>query len=133
MVENVVMIAPALSPDYDLTGALRHVRGSMYVIYSEFDSLVLGVGTTLFGTIDGVQMEAAGKVGFVRPAGGDEGEYRKVMQVPYEPEWARYGNYGDHIGGMMRRFVEAVVTPMVMEGCVKATTRGVDVELAGGR
>lgn len=126
MVENMVMIAPALSPGYDLTGALRHVRGKVYVIYSEFDSLVLGVGTSIFGTIDGVQTEAAGKVGFVRPANGDEGEYRKVVEVPYEPGWARYGNYGDHIGGMMKGFVSEVVAPMVMGGCVEATTRGVE-------
>lgn len=130
MVENVVMIAPALSPEYDLSGALRHVRGKVYVLYSEFDSIVLGIGTRVFGTIDGLQVEAAGKVGFVRPADGDEEEYRKVVQVPYEPQWARFGNYGDHIGGMMSRFVKEVVVRMVMEEEVGATTRGVE---EGGR
>jgi hypothetical protein len=132
-VEDVVMIAPALSPGYDLSAALRHVRGKVFVLYSEFDALVLGVGTKLFGTIDGVRTEAAGMVGFVVPEGADAEEYRKVVEIPYQPEWTRYGNNGDHIGGMMRRFVEAVVAPMVLDERVGATTRPVDGEMAGRR
>lgn len=126
MVEDVVMIAPALSPGYDLTKALGHVRGKVYVFYSQFDSLVLGVGAKLFGTIDRKRVEAAGKVGFVRPACADEEAYRKVVEIPYDPAWTRYGNDGDHIGGMMRRFVEEVVAPILMEKNLGATTRPVE-------
>ena len=54
-VERVVLLAPAVSPTYDLTGALRAIRREMVVYWSPFDLLILGAGTRLFGTIDRVK------------------------------------------------------------------------------
>jgi len=113
-VDTVILLASALSPEYDLTPALRHVRGKMYAVTSATDALVLGVGTKTFGTIDGVKCEAAGKVGFTMPAGADEAEYKKLVQMPYQPEWLQLGNIGDHIGTLGRLFARTVLTPIVM-------------------
>ena len=113
-VDDVFLLAPALSPNYDLTPALSHVRGHMYVFSSESDELVLGFGCRMFGTMDGVLTDAAGRVGFVRPRNGDPEEYRKLINVPYQAAWLRYGNYGDHIGPMAWRFVAHVVAPLVI-------------------
>ena len=66
-VQTLVLLASALSPDYDLSKALRHVRGKAYVFYSQNDQVVLGAGTRLFGTIDGVKSDAAGLIGFRMP------------------------------------------------------------------
>src|SRR5690606_13849751 len=66
-VQDVVLLMPALSPGYDLTAALRRVAGRMHVFSSTGDTLVLGVGTRNFGTMDGVKCNAAGRVGFQRP------------------------------------------------------------------
>jgi pimeloyl-ACP methyl ester carboxylesterase len=113
-VETVILLASALSPEYDLTPALRHVRGKMYALTSETDSVVLGVGTKTFGTIDGVKCEAAGKVGFTMPEDGDPAEYEKLEQMPYQAEWLRLGNLGDHVGPLGRLFTRTVLTPIVL-------------------
>jgi pimeloyl-ACP methyl ester carboxylesterase len=113
MVETVLLLAPAVSPGYDLTDALKHVRGRLYVISSEHDP-VLGAGTRAFGTIDGVKTDAAGKVGFSRPPGGDPVQYRKLVPMPYDSDWVRLDNIGDHIGPMMRPFAREVLAPLVL-------------------
>jgi pimeloyl-ACP methyl ester carboxylesterase len=115
MVDAVFLMAPALSPGYDLSAALRHVRGHMYVFYSKYDYLVLGAGCTLCGTIDGELTDAAGYVGFVPPKSADPGQYKKLDQIPYDPAWLPLGNFGDHVGAMARRFVAKIIAPLVTE------------------
>ena len=61
------MLAPALSPTYDLSRALRAVRREMVVFWSPLDVIILGAGTRVFGTIDRVKTASAGLVGFRVP------------------------------------------------------------------
>ncbi len=77
-VETVVLIAPALSPEYDLSRALRAVRREMVVFWSPLDAIILGPGTSLFGTIDRVRSPGAGMVGFRRP---ERRRHRAVRQT----------------------------------------------------
>ena len=112
-VDTVILLASALSPDYDLTPALRHVRGKMYAFNSLLDTLVLGVGTRTFGTVDGVKCDASGRCGFSLPEGADEEQYRKLVQVPYDAAWMALGNVGDHIGPMTAPFSKDILTPIV--------------------
>ena len=91
-VERVVLLAPALSPGYDLTAALRAVRREIVVFWSPLDLIVLGAGTRLFGTIDRVKTIGAGLVGFRVPAvnAADPArsrEYGKLRQVRWHPRW----------------------------------------------
>jgi hypothetical protein len=109
-----VMLAPALSPTYDLSKALARVSGPAYCFYSERDDMVLGTGTKLFGTIDGERVEAAGRVGFQKPPGADDMAYAKLIHRPYESAWSRYGHIGGHIGCMGTPFVEAIVAPLML-------------------
>jgi hypothetical protein len=109
-----VMLAPALSPGYDLSKALSRVSGRAYCFYSERDDLVLGTGTRMFGTMDGQYVDAAGKVGFTKPAGADEAQYAKLVCRAYEPAWIRYGHIGGHIGPMGTPFVHAIVAPLML-------------------
>jgi pimeloyl-ACP methyl ester carboxylesterase len=113
-IDTVILLASALSPTYDLTAALKHVRGTMYALTSATDAIVLGVGTKTFGTVDGVKCEAAGKVGFSMPDAADEAEYAKLKQMPYQAEWLQLGNIGDHIGPLGRLFTRTVLTPIVL-------------------
>jgi hypothetical protein len=116
-VDTVVFIAPALSPEYDLSRALARVRDKVYVFYSPYDAAVLGIGTKMLGTVDGVKAEASGKVGFTRPAtAADERQYEKLVQVPYQSAWIKLGNIGDHIGGLSRPFSRAVLAPLLARG-----------------
>lgn len=123
-VQTLVLLAPALSPDYDLTGALRHVTGHAYAFTSPYDSIVLGAGTRLLGTMDGVHTDAAGKVGFRRPSDADPAQYAKLVPMPYKADYMQYGDIGDHIGPMMTPFVRAIVAPLLLNGNDRAPGEG---------
>jgi len=115
-INALLMMSPALSPRYDLTKALEHVSGKAYVFSSTQDVLVLSAGCKLMGTIDGVKTPAAGFGGFVRPATGDVGQYTKLVPMPYDPQWVRYDDYGNHVGAMSWRFAQQVLAPLVLSG-----------------
>lgn len=118
VVESVLLLAPAISPEYDLTRALRHVRLSMFAFSSRYDVAVLGAGTRLFGTIDGVKSDAAGLVGFVRPETGDRSQYVKLIAMPYNSDWLDIGNIGDHIGPMSEEFAKKFLAKILVTGSV---------------
>ncbi len=113
-VDDFVMIASALSPDYDLSKALRHVRHRAYAFNSLFDTVVLSVGTRLFGTVDRIPSDSAGLGGFTAPAGADMSEYSKLTQLPYDDDWSRFGDDGQHIGAMTREFACEVIGPVLL-------------------
>ncbi len=138
-VESIVMFAPALSPEYDLTRALRHVKNKLYVFSSPHDFVVLSTGTKMFGTMDGVRCEAAGLKGFVQPKSADAEQYRKVVPQPYQRWWAmKFGNVGSHICGMRTRFARDYVAKLLLTGkppadddaAERPTTRPVEAKAA---
>lgn len=114
-VQTLVLLASALSPEYDLSKALRHVRGKAYVFYSQNDQVVLGAGTRLFGTIDGVKSEAAGLIGFRVPEGADKQQYEKLVQKPYDKGWLAFENIGNHVGCMSQPFAQNILAPMLID------------------
>lgn len=124
-VETLVLVAPALSRRYDLSKALAHVRGTAYAFTSPNDTIVLGAGTRLFGTIDGVKEDASGLHGFTKPAGADDAQYAKLVPMPYTAAWMDFGNAGDHIGPMRRAFAREVISPIV-QGREPPATRPAD-------
>ncbi|MEJ7637998.1 MAG: alpha/beta hydrolase [Singulisphaera sp.] len=118
-VEAAVLLAPALSPGYDLTRALRAVRREMVVFWSPMDVFVLGLGTRLFGTIDRRRVVSAGLVGFRRPEALDEqgkAQYAKLRQVRWRPVMARTGYLGGHVGPDSPAFLRRYVVPLLRVG-----------------
>lgn len=115
-VDGVLMLAPALSPHYDLSPALARVNQKMLVYYSQLDWLTLGIGTSLFGSIDRVYGEAAGRVGFQPPAAGQPALYAKLEQHPFSGDWVlRYGHMGGHIGPITARFAAGELAPRLRQ------------------
>lgn len=117
-VERVVMLAPALSPDYDLSGALRAVRREMVVFWSPLDIIILGMGTHLFGTIDRINTAGAGLVSFRVPvsAGSDDTkgqQYVKLRQIRWQPRMAATGYLGGHLGPDSPLFLRKYVVPLL--------------------
>jgi len=117
-VERVVLLAPALSPTYDLRQALRAVRREMVVFWSPFDVFILGVGTILFGTIDRVRTAGAGLVGFAVPALADSSRaaseiYTKVRQIRWRPAMITTGYLGGHFGPDSPLFLKKYVLPLL--------------------
>jgi pimeloyl-ACP methyl ester carboxylesterase len=133
-VERVVLLAPALSPGYDLTAALGAVVREVVVFWSPLDVFVLGLGTRLFGTFDGPRVASAGLVGFRRPQGLNElgrARYARLRQVRWTPAMARTGYLGGHVGPdsppFLRRYVAPLLCPRSdLDAGVKPTRLGVD-------
>lgn len=109
-IARLILLAPALSPEYDLSDALRHVDDAAFALISPHDPVL--AATRVFGTIDGVRTEAAGRVGFIVPR--DAGDaYAKLEQIPYRMEWMELGHLGDHIGMMQPAFAAKVLAPLI--------------------
>lgn len=116
-VQNLVLIAPALSPGYDLSRALARVERSAFALTSPLDGVVLGAGTRLFGTIDRVKTDAAGRVGFIMPqTPAVPGHYQKLVPLRYDAKWIRLGNLGDHLGPMASPFAKTVIAGLLLTG-----------------
>ncbi len=99
-VDRVILLAPALAPDYNLAPALHGVRDRMYVMYSQADLGLMGAGTAVFGTMDREHNVSAGLVGFSAPKDlkdSERAEYAKVRQVQWTPKLLGEGNWGGHM------------------------------------
>jgi hypothetical protein len=115
VIDAALLISPALSADYDLTPALRRVRTKMLVFTSRNDAVVLGLGTRLFGTMDGRRAAAAGMVGFERPPGADPQQYAKLEHHPYAADWFwSHGQLGGHASALGARFASARIAPLLV-------------------
>lgn len=114
-IDTLVLLAPALSADYDLTPALRRVRGRAFVFSSKHDRFVLGLGTRLLGTIDRRFTGSAGYLGARRPAGADAAAYRRLVPMPYRSEWLFTLNDGGHVGVLQPLFAANVIAPLLLD------------------
>ena len=97
MVRNVILVHPAVDPKYDLREALGHVEGKLVNFYSPWDWLLLGLGTSVFGTIDRHHTFSAGNKGFdLDSMVFDQELWDKVIQRQWE--WGMFGtgHYGGH-------------------------------------
>jgi len=116
-VDRALLLAPALSPRYNLARALARVRHRVTVTYSWGDFLLMGLGTTVFGTIDRHFGPSAGFVGFRLPTGlrpAQRRAYAKVRQMPWRPGMILDGHFGEHLGWSSIRFARRVLAPIVL-------------------
>jgi hypothetical protein len=108
-VEKIVLLAPAVSTDYDLRQALVVSRCGIDVFTSERDVIVLGLATNVVGNADGGRSPAAGRVGFE-----DRPEYcGRVRQHAWDSSVEWTGNLGGHSDALMRGYLRAYVLPLL--------------------
>ncbi|MDP9174208.1 MAG: alpha/beta hydrolase [Planctomycetota bacterium] len=108
---SVILLAPALSPQYDLAPALHRVT-AMHVFYSEDDDFWQGLGPSLFGNYDGHHESGAGRRGF--EAKSLTPDQRQILfQHPFETAWKKYGNHGGHYDWLAHDFVIHVLKPLI--------------------
>ncbi len=114
-ISRLILIAPALSPSYDLSAAAAHVERDITCFYSARDTFFLGLGTFVFGTIDRDFTESAGRVGFNNEQGelvaGD-----RVRQISWQPEWFSLGHWGGHLGWLAKPWAREVLAPLLLDG-----------------
>ena len=112
--ERVILLAAAVSPEYDLRPALRATRNEIVCFNSTCDILFLSWGTSQFGTADRFYGPAAGLGGFRPPADlDDEGRslYDKVVQVQWRPDHLLLFRGGLHHSSCMPLFLANSVAP----------------------
>jgi pimeloyl-ACP methyl ester carboxylesterase len=106
-IEAVVLLAAALSPEYDLSRALAAVRHETIAYWSPLDVFILGIGTSIFGTIDRKRSVSAGLVGFKC----DSIKNEKFHQIRWQPKMIMTGHFGGHVGPDSPAFLRKYVVP----------------------
>ncbi len=113
-IERIILLAAAVSPNYDLRPALRATNFGVISFYSKKDHVILGWGTKHFGTMDRFYGPSAGFVGFAVPTNLDPEDrllYARLVQLPWCPKLILEGNSGGHAGTVMPRFLAKEVAP----------------------
>jgi hypothetical protein len=113
-VERIILLSAAVSPKYDLRRALQATRKEIVSFYSPHDHLILGWGTSQFGTVDRVYGPSAGLRKFEVPADLNEQDralYERLVQVPWNPRMICEGNPGTHFGTSLPAFLGKEVAP----------------------
>jgi pimeloyl-ACP methyl ester carboxylesterase len=118
-VNCAILLAAAISPDYDLRSVLPKADRGIWN-YSSLvgDSPLLVAGTTAFGTIDGRHSPAAGAIGFRCPCIANAADRRlyaeKLFERPYHPRMAINGNLSGHFGPMNPLFARNELAPILV-------------------
>jgi len=116
-VEAAFLIAPTVSPEYDLSKALARCREGLVNYYSTRDVLLSGLGTWVFGTIDRVHGSAAARFGFKPPRGlAPEGArlYReRLEQIDCSKPWSAPGHPGFHLTSANVTFIEKTIGVLI--------------------
>lgn len=110
MLDNVVLLGPALDPRTDLTAlAEQTVRGRLSNFCSILDCLILGLGTSVFGTTDRRRGPSAGMVGMIHETPG------KCENVFFRPWMIRHHRFGGHKSNLNRKFIATLVAPRLLK------------------
>jgi hypothetical protein len=108
-VDNLVLLGSSLSHNYDMSKALKHIKGKVYVYHSGHDE-ILTSAVRVLGTVDGKHEDSAGLVG-LHPPKGDEG---KIVNIAWSQKFEKYGWTGSHTDSTNRRFIQHVVAPRIL-------------------
>lgn len=111
-IAGIVLINPSISPQYQLHDALERTDNGIVLLYSPRDWMLLGVGTTVYGTMDGEHGFSAGYVGFEIPTDRPR-IYRKLYQIGWTRSMAEAGHDGGHLSSGAARFVARYVAPLI--------------------
>jgi len=114
MLERVILVGAAVDPKRDLAKTLAHCRQGVVNFYSGLDWFMLGLGTSVFGTMDRAKPWSAGSVG-VHDAAGDLRCESGLTQIAWCSDWVRLGHYGGHVGWLARGWAREHLSKLVKE------------------
>jgi pimeloyl-ACP methyl ester carboxylesterase len=137
-VDGAVLLAPAISRDYDLSKALAKVNTHIWNYSSKLDCIMVGLGTRIVGTIDRKYQYSAGMLGFLpeataaagpgsnfAQAAGEAGSSTvsgevtathasaSLIERPYSWQMARRWHWGGHLGCVNRVFIAEEIAPLL--------------------
>lgn len=105
-VGNMILLSSSLSSDYNMSKALAHVQGKVYVYSSPNDGVLSGPVHVL-GTIDGrFDCEPAGLVGL-------RSSSPQICNVNWSSRYEGYGWTGSHVSSVQEAFVRHVLAQHV--------------------
>lgn len=107
---TVVLLAPSVSPTYDLSLPLSHIE-ALHVFTSPHDTVFLKWRTSHFGTYDDIKTPAAGNIGFDLSSLSPDLR-AKVIEHPYDESWKQLDNDGGHFGTLSNRFAKTIIAPL---------------------
>lgn len=108
-VDTLVLLSSSLYHRYDVSKAAKAVRGPIYNYHSSQDPILAGP-MKIFGTIDGVFLEdGAGAVGLHPPRNPE-----RVINIPWRPEYRKYGYSGGHTDVTSPAFVQAAIARHIL-------------------
>ncbi len=110
-IDRIVMLAPAVSPGYDVRPALRASRQGLDVFYSPTD--LVSRGLAISGCADGWHVFSAGANGFT-PSEGES--CPDLRQHSYSWEMTRTGHLGGHYGWTKIGCLREYVVPLLVCG-----------------
>lgn len=113
-VAHAILLAPSISPGYDIRPAAQRCSGGLYSFGGRGDYFFLGLGTMLLGTSDRVRTPSAGLVGW-------HYRHEKFHEVRWHPSWTRFGYLGNHITTSCQRFIAEVIAPILRKTRTLAT------------
>ena len=103
-IDRLVLVAPAISPDFPLAEeVLPHVREHVVNYASERD-LQVGWGTRTFGTIDRKNTASAGSIGF-------DATHERLLEYRWSEVDAPLGHAGNHLAYLHPRWQAAKLLP----------------------
>ncbi|MBN1554732.1 MAG: hypothetical protein JXA11_08300 [Phycisphaerae bacterium] len=111
-IKGILLVNVSLSRGYALHGALERCELGIVNFYSPRDWMLLGVGTTLYGTMDGQHSVSAGMEGFYVPEVPSE-DYKRLFEIGWSKEMARTGHSGMHMTSAAKDFVARYIAPLV--------------------
>lgn len=119
-VHSLILLGSSLSSDYDMSKALSHIEGGVYVYCSQGDMILQGPVRTL-GTIDGkLGVDAAGLRGLVRR--GEQG--KKITNIPWSAQYERYGWTGAHTDATSEPFVRTYLARHIVPAATASPSEG---------
>jgi hypothetical protein len=115
-VNTVVLLGTSISRDYDLTKALKRVRGHVYMYTSTRDRM-LGFLMPFSGTADRkFDDPGAGITGFTLPADATAETRKlyaeKLVTIPWTAKLEKDGDYGHHFDNVKMEFIRDHVAPL---------------------
>jgi hypothetical protein len=108
-IANLVLLGSSLSYNYDMSKALSHIAGKVYVYYSPHDE-VLTTGARALGTVDRKFVDGAGLRGLHPSTGGSQ----KIVNIPWSSRYNSLGWTGAHTDATSRAFVQHVIAPEIL-------------------
>ncbi len=117
-VQNVVLLGASISENYNLTKALQHVRGHLY-IYTSTRDMMLGFLMPFTGTADRkFDDPGAGIRGFILPKGATAKTRKlyadKIVTIHWTKKLEADGDYGHHFNNINMEFIRDHVAPLLM-------------------